>query len=300
MHFLFPPVYYKFRWFVLVLCIMSFQIIESFPWPRHAKRVFGHMRTAKSQISLCIYAVWWEPSLSANIIIRHYKMYQCRANTRMKLCACVGWHWICTCCACSKTHLRFARSVWCLSRAVRLQCGLFLVDSIYVLNGHCYFHIHIMPHKWYSIPTRLQVGSAKTLLIAEGSKRLQADCKESEQTTRMRRMICFFAWRTCNLLRKCCARLIFYPTANTKFGLLQFYVINIDFPYHLHHIVLYLTFPTKNRTIHLIAWIHVLFLAPLIPSLNYINWAVTGYLAFEKIEQLFWWLCVLCYYDRTN
>ena len=68
------------------------------------KRAFGHMRTAKAQISLRIRAVWSGPSLSANRIIGHYRMYQLRANARMRLCACVGWIWICAFCACSKIH----------------------------------------------------------------------------------------------------------------------------------------------------------------------------------------------------
>ena len=52
------------------------------------KRVFGHMRTVKAQISLRIRADWSGPSLSANKIIRYYKMYECRRKARMILCAC--------------------------------------------------------------------------------------------------------------------------------------------------------------------------------------------------------------------
>ena len=55
------------------------------------KRVFGHMRTAKTQISLRIRAVWSGPSLSANGIIGYYRMYECRAKARILLCACAGW-----------------------------------------------------------------------------------------------------------------------------------------------------------------------------------------------------------------
>ena len=58
------------------------------------KRVFGHMRTAKAQISLHICAVWSGPSLSAYRIIGNYRMYQVKSNARMRLCACVGWIWI--------------------------------------------------------------------------------------------------------------------------------------------------------------------------------------------------------------
>ena len=55
------------------------------------KHVFGHMRTAKAQISLRIRAVWSGPSLSANRLIRYYRMYERRAKARMILCACAGW-----------------------------------------------------------------------------------------------------------------------------------------------------------------------------------------------------------------
>ena len=49
------------------------------------KCVFRHMRTVKAQISLRIRAVWSGPSLSAYRIIGHYRMYQWRANIRMRL-----------------------------------------------------------------------------------------------------------------------------------------------------------------------------------------------------------------------
>ena len=52
------------------------------------KCVFGHMRTAKAQISLRIHTVWSGPSLSANRIIGHYKMYEWRAKAWMILCTC--------------------------------------------------------------------------------------------------------------------------------------------------------------------------------------------------------------------
>ena len=39
-------------------------------------------------------AVWSGPLLSANKIIGHYRMYQCRANAWMRLCTCVEWLWI--------------------------------------------------------------------------------------------------------------------------------------------------------------------------------------------------------------
>ena len=57
-------------------------------------------------------AVWSGPSQSANRIIWHCRLYQRRANARMKLCACAGWIWISAFCACSKTHLRLAWPIW--------------------------------------------------------------------------------------------------------------------------------------------------------------------------------------------
>ena len=59
--------------------------------PVMRKCIFGHKRTAKAQISLRIRAVWSGHSPSANRIIGYYRMYQWRANIRMRLCACVGW-----------------------------------------------------------------------------------------------------------------------------------------------------------------------------------------------------------------
>ena len=55
------------------------------------KRVFEHMRTAKAQISLGGCAVGSGPSLFANRIIGHQKMYEWRANARMRLWARAGW-----------------------------------------------------------------------------------------------------------------------------------------------------------------------------------------------------------------
>ena len=66
------------------------------------KHVFGHMRTAKAQISLRIRAVWSGPSLSESRIIEYYWMFQWRANARMRLCACAGW--------CEYAHFAHARS----------------------------------------------------------------------------------------------------------------------------------------------------------------------------------------------
>ena len=54
------------------------------------QRIFGHMRTAKAQISLRIRAVWSGPSLSANKLIGK-EMYEWRAKARMILCARAGY-----------------------------------------------------------------------------------------------------------------------------------------------------------------------------------------------------------------
>ena len=62
--------------------------------------------------SLSVRLVWPGPSLSANIIILHFRMYYWRASALMRLCACVGWIWICAVCICSKTPFRFARPIY--------------------------------------------------------------------------------------------------------------------------------------------------------------------------------------------
>ena len=53
------------------------------------KRIFGHIWTAKAQISLHIRAVWSVPSLSA-IESLDTAEYECRAKSRMILCAWAG------------------------------------------------------------------------------------------------------------------------------------------------------------------------------------------------------------------
>ena len=72
------------------------------------QRVFGHMLTAKAQIRQRIRAVWSGLSLSADRTIGYYRMYQWRANARMRLWASVEWTWICAFCACSKAQFRKA------------------------------------------------------------------------------------------------------------------------------------------------------------------------------------------------
>ena len=56
------------------------------------KRVLGHIRTAKAQISLCICAISSGPSLSVNIMARRYRMYQ-GSSAHIILCACAGRIW---------------------------------------------------------------------------------------------------------------------------------------------------------------------------------------------------------------
>ena len=70
------------------------------------KCVFGHMRTAKTQISLRICAMWSWPSLSANGIIGYYSMFQ-RGQIPI-------WDYasILILCACSKALFRFMQPIW--------------------------------------------------------------------------------------------------------------------------------------------------------------------------------------------
>ena len=65
------------------------------------KCVFGHMRIAKSQISLSIHAVWSASLLSANRIIGYYRMLQWTTIARMRPCACAEW--------CESTHFAHAQ-----------------------------------------------------------------------------------------------------------------------------------------------------------------------------------------------
>ena len=63
--------------------------------------VFGYMQTAKAQISLCIRAVWSGSSLSPYKLNGYYRMYELRAKSRLRLCACAGW--------CESAHFAIAR-----------------------------------------------------------------------------------------------------------------------------------------------------------------------------------------------
>ena len=69
------------------------------------KRVFGHMRTAKTQLSLRMRTIWSEFSFSAKRLIWNYSMYQLRANARMRLFACAVRTWICAFCPCFRRHV---------------------------------------------------------------------------------------------------------------------------------------------------------------------------------------------------
>ena len=77
------------------------------------KRIFGHMRTSKAQISLRIRAVWSKFSLSANRIIRYHRMYQWRAKARMGPCACAGW-----CESANVVHAQRHVFAWCYPHVV--------------------------------------------------------------------------------------------------------------------------------------------------------------------------------------
>ena len=55
--------------------------------PRHAKTCPMHIQTAKAKIRLRICAVWSGRSLFGNRFIGHYRKYEWRAKTRMRLCA---------------------------------------------------------------------------------------------------------------------------------------------------------------------------------------------------------------------
>ena len=74
---------------VLSNCFFCFPLRACLTLP--FRFAFGHMRTAKTQISLRIRAGLSGPSLSANRIIGKYRMYQLKAKARMILCACVEW-----------------------------------------------------------------------------------------------------------------------------------------------------------------------------------------------------------------
>ena len=98
------------------------------------KPVFWSIRRAKVQISLSIRAVWSGSSMSACTIMEHNKMYQWKANAGMRLCACVGWIWICAVCACSKIDFRLTRSIK-YGRCGRLWSLLNIFIQIYAVKG---------------------------------------------------------------------------------------------------------------------------------------------------------------------
>ena len=68
--------------------------------------IFGNMRRAKAQISLRIRAVWSGHSLSANRIIRYYRMYEWRESKGLDYLL-RRMIWICVFCASSKAPFSF-------------------------------------------------------------------------------------------------------------------------------------------------------------------------------------------------
>ena len=58
-------------------------------WATRCGNVSGHLRTARTQISLCICAVWSGSLRSA--IIGNYRIYEWRAKPQIILCAWAGW-----------------------------------------------------------------------------------------------------------------------------------------------------------------------------------------------------------------
>ena len=79
-------------------------------------------------------SVWSGPSLSANIIIRYYRMFQWWAKTRMRLSMCKMIR-IRTCCACSLVHFRLKGPSYCSCSKItggrsKPQCRLHSVGHV--------------------------------------------------------------------------------------------------------------------------------------------------------------------------
>ena len=66
------------------------------------KRICGHVRTAKAQISLCVRVVWSRPSLSAIRIIGYYRILWMESKVPNDILRMRRTMWIRTFCACSK------------------------------------------------------------------------------------------------------------------------------------------------------------------------------------------------------
>ena len=79
--------------FVLKWISLRTALLSGTNYMGHAMRqsAFGHMRTAKAQISLRIRAGWSGRSLSASIIIGYYWLFQWRVNVQIRIWACVVW-----------------------------------------------------------------------------------------------------------------------------------------------------------------------------------------------------------------
>ena len=71
-----------------MVCLILYAVFRKYLVHALWKSIFGHMRTAKAQISLCIHTVWSGPSLSANRV-RYCRMYEWRAKAWIE--PCVGW-----------------------------------------------------------------------------------------------------------------------------------------------------------------------------------------------------------------
>ena len=157
------------------------------------QRVFGHMRTAKAQISLRIRAVWSGPSLSANRIIGYYRMYQWRANARMRPHACVGWIWLCAFCACWKRHVRSAQTKFYLSDDLaKTRNGFLRAEVQQLLQQGAISEDSDQPAHPRSLIRVFAVRRMKlwVYIIIEHSE-------DSDQSVWMRKLIWVFAERTC-------------------------------------------------------------------------------------------------------
>ena len=108
--------------------------------PAMQKRIFGHMRTTKAQISLRICAFWSGHSLSANRITGYYRMYDWRAKDRMIICACAGWsesaHF-----AHVRRHFLAWRSPYCWY-STRSMCDVSRWFNMYVVVVNMYREKH--------------------------------------------------------------------------------------------------------------------------------------------------------------
>ena len=118
-----------------------------------------------------------------------YKMYQSRANARTRLCACAGWIWTCI--------LRMFEDTFLLSVAHMIlhsdkidEPGHSISDkTAYVPSENYDQHAH--PRSLISLRCPSEDALAPRRL----------SCEDSDQTTRMRRLIWIFAGHTCNIVK---------------------------------------------------------------------------------------------------